>query len=204
MFYSIGMMPTAVTIFSVIIAYLLGSFPTAYLIVKAKKGIDIRQVGSGNPGTSNVITQMGFWWGIMVGALDIVKGLIVVLGAMLLNISLAGILLVASAAVAGHCWSVFMRFSGGQGLGTAIGVLIPLLPRELVLTLVAGGLVGLVSRFFPLRGWFQKRLHLVALSGCIVLFVSAFIIETKPFLKIFPVLIASILLVRQFVHKKPE
>lgn len=204
MFHSIGIVPTIVTILSLIMAYILGSFPTAYLIVKAKKGVDIRQVGSGNPGTSNVITQMGFWWGILVGAIDLVKGLIAVLGAMLLDISLAGILLVALAAVAGHCWSVFMRFSGGQGLGTAIGVLIPLLPRELVLTLVAAGLVGLASRFLPLRGWFQKRLHLVALTGCLVLFVSTVIIESKLLLKIFPVIIAGLLLVRQFVHKKKK
>lgn len=90
---------------------------------------------------------MGSFPGIVVGVLDVLKGLSVVLLAKLLNLSLLGIIFVATAAVIGHCWSVFLRFHGGQGLGTAVGVLIPLLSVELILTLLAGILVAFVGRF---------------------------------------------------------
>lgn len=72
----------------IIVGYLLGSFPTAYIITRMKEGVDIRKVGSGNPGGANVMTQVGFLWGALAGGIDVIKGLLAVILAMWLDIPL--------------------------------------------------------------------------------------------------------------------
>ena len=109
-------------------AFLVGSIPTAYLVSKYSAGIDIRDYGSGNVGASNVIAHVGMWIGVAQGLFDcLVKGAAPVLvGAYLFQSDLwiqgaAGV-----AAVVGHNWSPFLRFTGGRGVSIAIGALLAL------------------------------------------------------------------------------
>ena len=115
-----------------IAAFLLGSFPTAYLIGKVVKGIDIRRYGSGNTGASNVRQHVGTTWMVVQGASDIlVKGA----GSVWFSVYVVGIewgsaLLVGPPllAMAGNNWSPFLKFQGGRGLGVAAGTLLAVSP----------------------------------------------------------------------------
>ncbi len=111
----------------ILCGYVLGSVPTGILVGRAR-GVDVRQVGSGNIGTANVLRAAGKWAAIATLAGDMVKGMIPVLVARALTQNdwiLAG---VALAAVAGHCWPIFLRFKGGKGVATGAGTSIGLAP----------------------------------------------------------------------------
>lgn len=128
-------------------AYLWGSIPSAYIVARYAKGIDIRRYGTGNVGAANLAGQTRVLTGFVLGSFDcVVKGTLPVLLAKLLGLSLASQALVGLAAIAGHNWSPYIRFTGGRGVATAIGVLVGFLMwREfLILTVVLGGLGRLV------------------------------------------------------------
>ena len=111
---------------AIILSYLLGSFPTAYLFGKWYKGIDIRQHGSGNVGATNTFRVLGKGPGFCVLAVDILKGTaaLLVVGPLLGVQSAAGMVLLGVAVVCGHNWTVFLNFKGGKGIATSLGVLI--------------------------------------------------------------------------------
>lgn len=110
------------------LGYLLGGLPTAYLVMQRVGGrpADVRQAGDGNAGAANVARLLGYRWGALVGTVDIAKGAVPVL---LLN-ALAGSwdtvsgpgLVSGVAAICGHVWPVWLRFKGGRGAATAVGV----------------------------------------------------------------------------------
>ena len=108
---------------TLIISYLIGSIPTAYLMVRRKSGVDIRKAGSGNVGAFNTFdVTKSKWVGITVGLLDALKGLIVTgsLGWVFkvsFEIQAAGLL----AAIVGHNYPVWLKFKGGRGLATGAG-----------------------------------------------------------------------------------
>lgn len=104
-------------------AYLLGSIPTAYLITRWRRGIDIRQYGSGNVGASNVSAVVSKRWSIPVTVFDIGKGALTVGVARLLGLGAAEQVTVGIIAVIGHNWPVFLRFQGGRGIFTTLGVI---------------------------------------------------------------------------------
>jgi len=116
-------------ILGIIASYLIGSIPTAYIFGKVFKGIDIREHGSGNVGATNVFRVLGKNPGIVVLSLDITKGIVPVV--LISNIfGLTEILpkiFIALAAVCGHNWTVFLKFKGGKGMATSLGVLIGLM-----------------------------------------------------------------------------
>ncbi len=118
------------------LAYLLGSIPFGIIIAKAK-GIDLRRHGSGNIGATNVARVVGRTYGLVTLAADMAKGLGPVLGCMYLagDVREPGFVLAvtALAAVAGHCFSVFLGFKGGKGVATAAGVFLALCPWALAL-----------------------------------------------------------------------
>jgi glycerol-3-phosphate acyltransferase PlsY len=119
-------------------AYLLGSMPTAYLVAKWRRGIDIRQYGSGNVGASNVLAVVSKRWSIVVTLFDIGKGVLVVWIAQLLELNAAQQATVGVAAIIGHNWPVFLRFQGGRGVFTSLGVITMLSPW-----------LGLIALVFP-------------------------------------------------------
>jgi len=124
---------------ALLVSYLLGAIPTAYLLVKWAKGIDIRTMGSGNVGATNALRTVGLWAGVVVLAIDVLKGII---AAWLIPRWLLGettpdrSLVCGLAAVLGHDFPCFLRFRGGKGVATTIGVLVGSVP------LVAGIVVG--------------------------------------------------------------
>jgi len=133
------------TIIAIIIGYLLGSIPFAYIAGRLKKGVDIRQVGSGNVGALNVIRQVGPAIGFAALIADIAKGLLAVFVARWLGLSLTWVLVVGFAAVAGHNWPVFLRFRGGKGGATIMGVLLALVPREFAISFAITAIIVIIT-----------------------------------------------------------
>ncbi len=116
-------------ILGIIASYLIGSIPFGYAAGRILKGIDVRDFGSGNVGATNVLRTLGTGPGIVVLLLDAGKGVVAVLGIASLVTSLspeANTALVkalcGAAAIAGHDWTLFLRFKGGKGVATGLGV----------------------------------------------------------------------------------
>ena len=107
----------------VVAAYLIGNFNFAYILVKFLKNEDVRDYGSGNAGTTNVLRVMGKNVAIPVFLLDALKGcLVIVVGRYLLNLDEVFLVCGGIAVVAGHNWPAFLQFRGGKGTATSIGV----------------------------------------------------------------------------------
>jgi len=125
-------------------AYLLGSLNPAIIITKLVKGVDIRTLGTHNPGTSNVRRNLGVGWGILVLVLDIAKGLIPVIVAKQIcfpenNFShFSALILISIAAITGHCKPLWYNFRGGGGIATSIGILLYFIPVEFFISMLLG------------------------------------------------------------------
>lgn len=120
-------------------AYLLGSVPTAYLVAKWRRGIDIRRFGSGNVGAANIVAAGSRWSSIIVIVFDLAKGFAPVYVAKeVIGLQQYQQVIVGLVAIAGHNWPVFLRFNGGRGILAALGVVFALAPwLALVLAVVA-------------------------------------------------------------------
>ena len=139
-------------VIAIVIGYLLGSFPSAYLAGRLKKGIDIREVGSRNMGAMNVYYEVGLMEAVLVTLADLGKGV----GAILLVRWLSGNPLISpfdlltgltgAAAVIGHVFPVFLKFRGGKGGATAIGVLIFLMPWAVPFLFIVFAIAVLITR----------------------------------------------------------
>ena len=123
-----------------IFSYLVGSIPTAYIIARLVKKVDLRRCGSGNVGSSNLFYHVSRKWVVPLGLFEVlIKGALPVLtGHYLLGLERAsGWLMVAPLlAITGNNWSVFLRFQGGRGIAVASGTLLALSPFILVLAFV--------------------------------------------------------------------
>ncbi|MFC2057266.1 glycerol-3-phosphate acyltransferase, partial [Chloroflexota bacterium] len=131
---------TITTIVTIIIAYLLGSIPFAYIFTRLATGKDIRQLGSGNGGANNVFREVGLKIAIPVALFDVGKGTAAVFIAYrMLNIPLREpdifVLLAALATIAGHMWSACLKFRGGNGLSATFGALVIIMPWELLIVI---------------------------------------------------------------------
>ena len=134
-------------VISVVIAYLIGSIPAAYLVTRLVKGRDVRRLGGGNIGARNVFREVGKIAGVAVGLFDVGKGVVAVAIAQWgLDVSQPWLLASGLAVVAGHIWSVYLRFTGGNGLATALGVLAVLLGRELLIVLAITVVLIVITR----------------------------------------------------------
>jgi len=122
-------------VLGIILSYLIGSIPTAYIFGKLYKGVDIRQYGSGNVGATNVFRVLGRGAGTTVLLLDILKGIlaVAVVADMLGLVEVFHRILLALSVVSGHNWTVFLNFKGGKGIATTLGVLIGLTIRIAVI-----------------------------------------------------------------------
>lgn len=138
------------TVIATITGYLLGSIPFAYIAGRLKKGVDIRQVGGGNMGALNTMREIGRTIGLAVLIADIAKGLVAVLIARWLGLSMPWIFIVGFAAVVGHNWPIFLGFKGGKGAATTIGVLLALVPHEFAISLAVMALVIIVTSNYRL------------------------------------------------------
>jgi glycerol-3-phosphate acyltransferase PlsY len=150
----------------VVVSYLLGSLPTAYLIGRLKN-VNIFDIGSGNMGATNVIRAVGFGWGVSVWFFDSVKGIAAILLArkIMVNHEASATTIAAVVAIVGHNWSLFATLltatmhngkiratiRGGKGAATAFGTLFMVVPvYGLVAITVVGGLIVAVTRYVSL------------------------------------------------------
>jgi len=137
-------------IITVIVAYLIGSIPFGYLIVRQKIGADIRQTGSGGTGATNVSRRAGKAAGVLTLLLDAAKGCIAVLIAKTVSgddwVSAAA----AIAALVGHIFPVWLGFRGGKGVATGVGIFLVLAPIALLCAGVVFVAIVVFTRFVSL------------------------------------------------------
>jgi len=131
----------ALTLSVLVLAYLLGAFPTAYIAGRIVCGKDVRQMGDGNMGAQNAFRLFGPRIGITVGLIDFLKGVATISIAQFAGMTVPVVLLSGTLAVAGHNWPVFLHFRGGRGEATTIGVLLLLVTWPMLLS----GLVSLLT-----------------------------------------------------------
>lgn len=144
-----GTMTVFITFVVVIGSYLLGSVPTAFLVAKWRRGVDIRQKGSGQVGGSNVWHSVSRRFGVGVAVADVAKGVAVVAVSRLAGLGEGGQVLAGLAAICGHNWSIFLGFGGGRGIAVLGGVILVLVPREMAVFATIG-ILGVVLRSVPL------------------------------------------------------
>jgi len=166
---------------AIICGYLIGSFPSAYITGRLRRGIDIREVGSRNVGAMNVFYKVGFAEGILVLVVDIGKGAAAVALARWLGVPMVAQLFAGVAAVIGHSFPVFLKFRGGRGGATCIGILVFLMPWGVPFYLAIFGISLLLTRYptlsysvsflcFPFLAWLKYHSpELIAFSIAILL-----------------------------------
>ncbi|MEE8518284.1 MAG: glycerol-3-phosphate acyltransferase [Dehalococcoidia bacterium] len=165
--------------------YLLGSVPAAYIVGRMVKGVDIREVGSGTVGSSNVFFNVSKVWVVPLGVFDLfVKGLSPIYVARGLGLDIEVQAVAGLLAVVGHNWPLFLGFKGGRGVAPTIGVLIGIARMELALVIVlaAAGwgytkdspawvLVSFVSLPVAALLWGRPTAVVLALAGLLLIAV---------------------------------
>ena len=141
-------MPEAVTL---ILAYLLGSVPIAWLMFRWRTGQDLRLVGDGNVGAANAAREgAGHFMGAVIIVLDIGKGLLAVSIARWWGLDLGWWMAAGGLVMVGHMWPVFLRFNGGRAAATGLGAAGAFMPWQFGVTFVVGGLTYLFTRIAEL------------------------------------------------------
>ena len=152
-----------------LLSYLLGAIPCGYIVARMK-GVDIRRVGSGNIGATNVFRFVGKGWGVLTFLCDALKGYIPAAVFPVLSEQVfayrGGIhlsMLCAAMAIIGHNWPVYLRFKGGKGIATSTGALLGIVPKSVVLGFLIWVLVLGLTRY----------VSVASISAVIVVSVSA-------------------------------
>lgn len=134
----------------VLFGYLIGSLPTGLIVIRLVKGLDIRRVGSGNIGATNVYRVAGLPTALLVLAVDMVKGALPVFLARTWDRPEVMVVLAGIAAIMGHNWSMFLRFAGGKGIATSFGVLLALSPPTAAVAASVWAVVAVLTRYSSL------------------------------------------------------
>jgi glycerol-3-phosphate acyltransferase PlsY len=179
----------------VIISYLLGSIPTAYLIGRLR-GINIFEIGSGNMGAANIIRSLGLGWGLLVWFLDSLKGIVAILIAIeiLGGARTTATVIAAIVAVVGHNWSLFATLitgtlRGGKGAATAFGTMLMIAPVHVVVgILVVAGFVIALTRYISLA---VLTMFTLAALWLLILFQ-----QQEPAYAIYGLLVAAMIIFR--------
>ncbi|MCL5779860.1 membrane protein [Desulforamulus profundi] len=143
-------MTTLVTLLVIAAAYLIGSIPFGYLLARFWKGIDIRKYGSGNIGATNVWRTLGKGPGMVVLALDLLKGVTAVLLAKQLENTDIAVLGAALAVMAGHSWPLWLGFKGGKIIATGAGAVLAIAPLPLLLAFLVWVTTVALTRYVSL------------------------------------------------------
>ena len=132
-----------------VISYFLGSIPTAYILVKATKGIDIRTFGSGNVGTTNTMRAAGKPIGLLVFVVDAGKGALAAALGLWFGGEQAAVIAICAGGIAflGHIFPVWLKFKGGKGIATAIGVAFVIVPMQAIITFSAWFIILLITGY---------------------------------------------------------
>jgi glycerol-3-phosphate acyltransferase PlsY len=139
-----------VSVWLIPLGYLAGSIPFGLLIAKASKGVDVRQVGSGNIGATNVLRTAGSGAGALTLILDAMKGWLPVALSKFLGASELLVAAIGLAAFLGHLFPIFLGFRGGKGVATALGVLLALFTQIALLIVGVWLLTAAVFRYSSL------------------------------------------------------
>lgn len=132
-----------------VISFILGAIPVGVIIAKAK-GVDLKKVGSGNIGATNVLRSLGRWPAALTLIGDMLKGTIAVAMGRYFGVGTFYEGLIGLSAVIGHNFSIFLRFRGGKGVATSLGVLILYSPQTALFTLIIWLVVVLTTRYSSL------------------------------------------------------
>jgi glycerol-3-phosphate acyltransferase PlsY len=151
-------------------AYLLAGIPVGLLIGRTR-GVDLREVGSGNIGATNAVRAMGRRWGLLVFALDVAKAALPVALANMRFGDPTAIALIALAAILGHVFPIYLRFRGGKGVACALGVFLVLAPKA--------ALVALLVYLQTL--WLTKISAVGSLTAALVIVAVAWVDGSVPF-----------------------
>jgi glycerol-3-phosphate acyltransferase PlsY len=180
-------------IVAIIIGYLLGSINSAYIVTRLLTGKDIRQLGGGNAGGRNVFREVGLMAAVPVAIFDIGKGAAsVAIAHWLLDVPLYEIhpfiLLAGITAIAGHMWSIYLKFTGGNGLAATIGVLAMIMPWALLVVFIIMFILTPITRnpvlslnisllSMPVSAWFLEKswMPVIFTIGIIMILVLNFI-----------------------------
>lgn len=176
------------------LGYFLGSLPFGYWVSKAF-GIDILKVGSGNTGATNVYRQLGPKGGVMVFLLDVAKGFVpVFLAKALLVPSEASMhaILIGVAAVVGHSFSPFLKFKGGKGVATGLGVVLGIAPIV--------GLTGFASFLACLA--VSRYVSLSSIVGTLMVVVTAILTKQSPLVLAVLSLVCAFVIIRHVPNIK--
>ncbi|MBN2191117.1 MAG: glycerol-3-phosphate 1-O-acyltransferase PlsY [Candidatus Aureabacteria bacterium] len=134
-----------------VVSYIIGSFPTAFIICRLVSGKDIRTLGSGNVGATNVARLFGFKYGCITFLLDCLKGFLPVFLLIKFQSIDSNLVFISAAAVLlGHMWPVFLGFKGGKGVASGVGIIIALNPAAACVSLVVFAVVFVLFRYISL------------------------------------------------------
>jgi glycerol-3-phosphate acyltransferase PlsY len=169
---------------SIIGGYLIGSCPTAYITGRLRSGVDIREVGSRNMGAMNVFYTMGAGYGLLVLLVDIGKGVAAVFLARSLGMPDEVQLAAGGMAVIGHGFPVFLKFRGGKGGATCIGVLSFLMPWALLIGIGIFLVALLITRYptfsyslallcAPFVAWLIEHSGMLVIFSILLLLIPA-------------------------------
>ena len=151
-----------------VFAYLLGSTPTALIISKRIKALDIRSVGNGNMGAQNTFHEIGPKFGVLVAIFDFFKGAVPVFLARFFGFSFAWQMLTGVLAILGHDFPIFARFNGGQGTATSLGTMLVLFTVPTSIGLISYGIIFLIIK--------NSNISL-AIGGAIIALILGFLIN---------------------------
>jgi glycerol-3-phosphate acyltransferase PlsY len=180
------------SIILVIFSYLLGSISFGYLIAKKVKNIDIRKMGSGNTGATNISRALGFKFALIVFILDLGKGLLAVLLASWLTTSPWVIIFCAYAVIIGHNWPIFFSFKGGRGAATTLGIFFGIMP---VASLIVFGIIVVIILI-------TRYVSLASLTGAVLIpFCVLFLQYPREYL-IFALTVAALIIWRHIPNIK--
>ena len=170
---------------AITLAYLVGSVPFAFLLSR-RRGIDLRHVGSGNVGASNVLRTSGVRVAVLAMGLDVVKGAVAVVMAERLTTGLGTPVAAGLASVFGHIYPVWLHFRGGKGVATAAGVFAVLTPMAL----------GIASVAFVLAVWITRYISVGSVVGAVTLAIVAMAGDTPGAIEVGSALAALIIVHR--------
>ena len=134
----------------VVFGYVLGSLPTAYLLVRLMTGKDVRSTGSGNVGATNALRTAGWKVGVVVTVIDVLKGAVPVWLMSRFNPEAGWVAAAMLAAVVGHCFPVWLKFNGGKGVATGFGAFLVIAPVSALAALGLWFVVLVISRWVAL------------------------------------------------------
>lgn len=133
-----------------VLGYLIGSIPNGLLIGKNLYNVDLRQFGSKNIGATNAFRTLGLWPAFWVFLTDAAKGVIAVyLGDFFVGTPIA-LLIGGIAAIVGHNWSIFLKFTGGRGVATGLGVIVVLVPQITAVIFLIWAIIVYLTRYVSL------------------------------------------------------